>query len=73
MQQIGGSIGTALFTALYTAAVSSYLVGTAPSQVAELGALVSGYQTVFLWAAILIFAAGSLAFVMVRDRTDLPN
>ena len=35
MQQIGGSIGTALFTALYT--------------------------------------AGSLAFVMVRGRTDLPN
>jgi len=73
MQQIGGSIGTALFTALYTAAVSSYLVGTAPSQAAEFGALVSGYQTVFLWAAILIFAAGPLAFVMVRGRTDLLN
>jgi hypothetical protein len=35
MQQIGGSIGTALFAALYT--------------------------------------AGSLAFVMVRGRTDLPH
>ncbi|TFD88841.1 MFS transporter [Cryobacterium serini] len=68
MQQVGGSLGTALFTALYTAAVSSYLVGQVPSQAAQFGALVSGYQSVFLWAAIIIFAAAPIAFFLVRPR-----
>ncbi|WP_104191582.1 MFS transporter [Cryobacterium sp. Y82] len=70
MQQVGGSLGTALFTALYTAAVSSYPVGQVPSQAAQFGALVSGYQSVFLWAAIIIFAAAPIAFFLVRPREE---
>ena len=68
MQQIGGSLGTALFTALYTAAVSSYLIDKVPSQAVQFGALVSGYQSAFLWAAIIIFAAAPIAFFLVRPR-----
>ncbi len=70
MQQIGGSLGTALFTALYTAAVSSYLIGKVPSQAAQFGALVSGYQSAFLWAAVIIFAAAPIAFFLVRPRKE---
>ena len=70
MQQIGGSLGTALFTALYTAAVSSFLVGKVPSQAAQFGALVSGYQSAFLWAAVIIFAAAPIAFFLVRPRKE---
>ncbi|MDJ0337238.1 MFS transporter [Cryobacterium sp. PH31-O1] len=70
MQQIGGSLGAALFTALYTAAVSAYLVGTVPSQAAALGALVSGYQSAFLWAAVIIFAAAPVSFFLVRPRKE---
>ena len=70
MQQIGGSLGTALFTALYTAAVSSYLADKEPSQAAQFGALVSGYQSAFLWAAIIIFAAAPIAFFLVRPRKE---
>ena len=72
MQQIGGSIGAALFTALYTAAVSSYLIDRVPSAAVQMAALVSGYQAAFLWAAIIIFAAAPIAFLMVRpNRADL--
>ena len=70
MQQIGGSLGTALFTALYTAAVSSYLIGKVPSQAVQFGALVSGYQSAFLWAALIIFAAAPIAFFLVRPRRE---
>ncbi|WP_104134925.1 MFS transporter [Cryobacterium sp. Y62] len=70
MQQIGGSLGTALFTALYTAAVSSYLIGKVPSQAVQFGALVSGYQSTFLWAAIIMFAAAPIAFFLVRLRKE---
>ncbi|TFC26649.1 DHA2 family efflux MFS transporter permease subunit [Cryobacterium sp. TMT1-3] len=70
MQQIGGSLGAALFTALYTAAVSSYLVGKVPSQAVQFGALVSGYQSAFLWAAVIIFAAAPIAFFLVRPRRE---
>ena len=74
MQQIGGSLETALFTALftalYTAAVSSYLVGTVPSQAEQFGALVNGYHAAFLWAAIIIFAAAPSAFFLVRPRRE---
>ena len=70
MQQIGGSLGTALFTALYTAAVTGYLVGKVPSQAVQFGALVSGYQSAFLWAAIIMFAAAPIAFFLVRPSKE---
>jgi EmrB/QacA subfamily drug resistance transporter len=65
-QQIGGSIGTALFTALYTSAAAAYLVGRLPSPLVELGSLTAGYHVAFLWAAIVMFAAAPVAFFMVR-------
>lgn len=71
-QQIGGSIGTALFTALYTAAVSSYLATGPVTQAAQLGALVSGYSTAFLWAAGLLLLAAPISFLLIRvPRSDL--
>jgi EmrB/QacA subfamily drug resistance transporter len=61
MQQIGGSIGTALLSTLAATAVSSDLAGAAgradPSLVAQ--AAVHGYTTAFFWAAG-IFVVGSM-------------
>ncbi len=53
MQQIGGSIGTALLSTLAASAVTSQLAGLAgrPSQLALAGASVHGYTTAFFWAA----------------------
>ena len=52
------------------AAVSSYLIGKVPSRAAQFGALVSGYQSAFLWAALIIFAAAPIAFFLVRPRRE---
>lgn len=72
-QQIGGSIGTALFTVLYTSAVSASLAtsgGDSAPPTAQLEALVSGYHAAFLWAAILIACAGPLSFWLVRPKKE---
>jgi MFS family permease len=59
MQQIGGSLGTALLSTLSASALSSYMAGkTATADVAAQAA-VHGYTTAFWWAAA-IFAAGAL-------------
>jgi EmrB/QacA subfamily drug resistance transporter len=72
MQQIGGSIGTALLSTLAATAVSSDLASAAgrpdPSLVAH--AAVHGYTTAFWWAAG-IFAVGAIvcaALLTPRSR-----
>jgi EmrB/QacA subfamily drug resistance transporter len=59
-QQIGGSIATAVLSALAAAAATDALVGVDPSDPAALlQASVSSYTTVFAWSAG-IFAAGAV-------------
>jgi EmrB/QacA subfamily drug resistance transporter len=71
-QQIGGSIGTALFTALYTGAISTYLAANPAGPAVELESLVSGYSVAFVWAAILMLVAVPISFFMIRPaREDL--
>ena len=63
-QQIGGSIGTAVFTALYAAAAA-----TGSGEPATLAPLVEGYSSVFLAAAVALAAAAPISWFMVRvDR-----
>ncbi|MEY2515201.1 MAG: hypothetical protein QOJ89_2559, partial [bacterium] len=61
MQQVGGSIGTALLSTLAAAAVTSQLAsaGARPDATAIAAAAVHGYTTAFWWAAA-IFATGSI-------------
>jgi EmrB/QacA subfamily drug resistance transporter len=59
MQQIGGSIGTALLSTLAASAASGYAVANQASTNALAEAAVHGYTTAFWWAAG-IFAAGAL-------------
>jgi EmrB/QacA subfamily drug resistance transporter len=59
-QQIGGSIGIAVFTALYASAVSS---ATAPN---PLDGLVEGYSVVFIAAAVAMLIAAPIGWFMVR-------
>ncbi|MEU8708867.1 MFS transporter [Streptomyces sp. NPDC048565] len=65
MQQIGGSVGTALFNTMATTAVSAYLTdhpGPTPQVLAEAG--VHGYTTAYWWAAA-VFALGALATLVL--------
>jgi EmrB/QacA subfamily drug resistance transporter len=61
MQQVGGSIGTALLSTLAASAVTSQLAsaGGRPDAAALASAAVHGYTTAFWWSAA-IFATGAL-------------
>jgi EmrB/QacA subfamily drug resistance transporter len=72
MQQIGGSIGTALLSTLAATAATSELAGTVgrPDPAAVAHAAVHGYTTAFSWAAG-IYAAGAVvcaALLTSRSR-----
>ena len=57
-QQVGGSIGTAFLNTIATTAVTSYLVGKAPTPLVAAQAAVHGYTVAFWWAAgIFVFGA----------------
>jgi EmrB/QacA subfamily drug resistance transporter len=64
MQQIGGSLGTALLSTLSASAASSYLAGHQPGPEAAAQAAVHGYTTAFWWAAA-IFAVGAVASALL--------
>jgi EmrB/QacA subfamily drug resistance transporter len=64
MQQVGGSLGTALLSTLSSSAASSYLAGKQPSPDLVAQAAVHGYTTAFWWSAA-IFAAGALVSVLL--------
>jgi EmrB/QacA subfamily drug resistance transporter len=59
MQQIGGSIGTALLSTVASGAVTAKLAGAAATPAAVEAATIHGYTTAFWWAAA-IFAAGAV-------------
>ncbi len=62
MQQVGGSIGTALLNTLAATAAATYVsdhVGTAPARLVQANAAIASYTTAFGWSAG-IFAVGAL-------------
>jgi len=69
MQQIGGSLGTALLSTLSASATAGYLAGKQPSAAVVAQATVHGYTTAF-WCATAIFAAGALVCgLLLRSGT----
>jgi MFS family permease len=61
-QQVGGSIGIAVFTALYASAVENTGIGAE----GPFPAFVDGYAAVFLAAAIGLIAAAVISWFMIR-------
>ena len=73
-QQIGGAIGTAIFSTLYASSVTTYLTTRTPSPTVQAEAFVHGYTTAFGWAAALMFLAGVTALILIKVKTeDLPT
>jgi EmrB/QacA subfamily drug resistance transporter len=67
MQQVGGSVGTALLNTIAASAATGYLtshVGSASVQLLEANAAIDSYTTAFWWAAA-IFAFGALLTALV--------
>jgi EmrB/QacA subfamily drug resistance transporter len=67
MQQIGGSLGTALLNSLATSAAAAYLGDHAPGPLAHARAQLHSYTTAFWWAAA-IFALGALVTALLYHR-----
>jgi EmrB/QacA subfamily drug resistance transporter len=67
-QQIGGSLGVALLSTLFAAAVGSYTAAAGtPAALAQAEAAVHGYTTAFWWAAGIL-AAGAIVTRLLFER-----
>ena len=72
MQQVGGSIGTALLNTLATGAATDYLAGKNPRDPAvQAQAGLEAYSTAYWWSAVF-FAVG-LAISLVLYRRGVPE
>jgi EmrB/QacA subfamily drug resistance transporter len=71
MQQIGGSMGTALLSTLASSAASAYVAGKAPAADLAAQAAVHGYVTAFWWSAG-IFAIGAIVCGLLL-RAGVPD
>jgi EmrB/QacA subfamily drug resistance transporter len=66
VQQIGGSIGTALLSSFAASAAEDYMVGKTPSQLVQAQAAIESYHTVFWWSAGFFVLAAVVAAVLFR-------
>jgi hypothetical protein len=67
MQQVGGSIGTALLNTLAASAATAYLSGhDADSKLVRAQATIESYTTAFWWSAGFFAAGTVIAFLLHR-------
>jgi EmrB/QacA subfamily drug resistance transporter len=76
MQQIGGSIGIAIFSTLFASTATNYVAdnaagATTPAAQALLAgqSAIEGYGTVYIWSAAIFLIGAVLAAAMLRSGT----
>ncbi|WP_284747430.1 MFS transporter [Amycolatopsis sp. RTGN1] len=67
MQQVGGSIGTALLSTLAGNAATSYLVGKVPTPQLAAEAAIESYTTAFTWAAVIFVVGAVLSGLLLQS------
>jgi MFS family permease len=73
MQQIGGSIGTALLSTLAASATTSALAGKQPTPDLLAQAAVHGYTTAFYWSAAIFAVAAVVCTALLRGGVHEPS
>jgi EmrB/QacA subfamily drug resistance transporter len=73
MQQIGGSIGTALLSTLAAGATTSALEGARPTPDLLAQAAVHGYTTAFYWSAAIFAVAAVVCTALLRGGVREPS
>jgi EmrB/QacA subfamily drug resistance transporter len=73
MQQIGGSIGTALLSTLAASATTSQLSGARPTAELVAQASVHGYTTAFYWSAAIFAVAAVACTALLRPGVREPS
>ncbi|MBE8522612.1 MFS transporter [Amycolatopsis sp. H6(2020)] len=66
MQQVGGSIGTALLSTLAGNAAVAYIAGKTPTPQLAAEAAIESYTTAFTWAAVIYVAGAVLSGLLLR-------
>lgn len=66
--QVGGALGTALFTTIYAAARSNFAADNLALPEFFFGAEVAGFAAAFGWAAILLAVISPVVLVLVRAK-----
>ncbi|GAA2906147.1 DHA2 family efflux MFS transporter permease subunit [Actinoplanes cyaneus] len=66
VQQIGGSIGTALLSSFAASAATDYIAGKQPTPMVQAQAALESYHTVFWWSAGFFVLAAVVAAVLFR-------
>ncbi|MFJ9627360.1 MFS transporter [Streptomyces sp. NPDC091280] len=70
MQQVGGSLGTALLNTLFSSAVTNYIDGRNPRDPSVLAhASLEGYSTAYWWSAAFFAAGLVISLVLYRRGT----
>ncbi|MGW1162247.1 MFS transporter [Streptomyces sp. NPDC002519] len=73
MQQVGGSIGTALLNTLAASAATDYLAGKdATAKLVQAQATIESYTTAFGWSAGFFAVGAVIAFLLYRRGTRQP-
>ncbi|MGC0373022.1 MFS transporter [Streptomyces sp. SAI-229] len=72
MQQVGGSIGTALLSSLAASAATGYLAGEQPTPDAIAQSALASYSTAYWWSAAF-FAAGMIVCGLLFRRGALAH
>jgi EmrB/QacA subfamily drug resistance transporter len=70
MQQVGGSIGTALLSTLSANAIASYLAGREPNGANQAAAAMQGYHVAF-WCSAAAFAMVAVVAATVLNRQSV--
>ena len=70
MQQVGGSIGTALLSSIFASAVAAYASGTPQTPAVAAEAAVHGY-TVAFWVAAGVFAFGAVVVAVIMPSIKI--
>ena len=73
MQQIGGSIGTALLNTLAASAATAYAVGRRPSPDLAVQAQLHSYHTAFWWAAGIFLLGALITTPLLRGGRPAAN
>jgi EmrB/QacA subfamily drug resistance transporter len=72
MQQVGGSVGTALLATIAGNAASDYLTGRAPTPDVLAEAAVHSYTTAFVWGSAIFLAGAVLCGAILRPGAHRP-
>jgi hypothetical protein len=77
MQQVGGSVGTALLNTIAATAASSYATahaaGAGSIQLLQADAAIQSYTTAFWWAAAIFAVGAVITAIVLRPGIAAPN